>query len=208
MHSTSHDQGVAIAWCGEQDGEAILKGDQAIKRVTALYLSSLILLPASSMAGEGVVVCGAVHFIRAAGTELRNTVIGLRNLDLVYPATVERITIRNALGHVVHDSGPATHQPHPLNTDFAGGLNITSVPPGASYYIGTNHIWPGGEIPPRDGVPLAETGQNMAATVQFSKEGKTALFQVTATSRTRERSSPGAERARDGVSCTEVKPPE
>jgi hypothetical protein len=176
-----------------------------MKRVTTLCLSGFMLLPASSVAGEGAVVCGAVHFIRAAGTELRNTVISLRNLDLVYPATVERITIRNALGDVVHDSGPATHQPHPLNTDFAGGLNITHVPPGASYYIATNHIWPGGEIPPRDGVPLAETGQNLAATVRFSKEGAPKLFEVTAISRTRERASPGAERARDGHPCTEVK---
>jgi len=178
-----------------------------MKPVATLCLGSLMLLPAYSFAREGAVVCGAVHFIRAAGTEVRNTVLGLRNLDLVNPATVERITIRNALGDVVHDSGPATPQPHPLNTDFAGGLDITTVPPGASYYIGTNHIWPGGEIPPRDGVVLAETGQSMAATVQFSKDGKAALFQVTATSRTRERAAPGAERSRDGHSCTEVKSP-
>ena len=169
-----------------------------------LCLSSLALLPASGFAADGGVVCGAVHFIRAQGTELRNTVISLRNLDLVNTALIERITVRNAFGDVVHDSGPATSQPHPLNTDFAGGLDITSVPPGASYYIATNHIWPAGEIPPRDGVALAETGQNMAVTVQFSKEGKADLLQVSSISRTRERFGTGAERARDGGACTQV----
>jgi len=179
-----------------------------MKSLAAMCLSSCVLLPAYSFAAGGTAVCGAVHFIRAAGTESRSTVISLRNLDLVNQTRVERITIRNAFGEVVHDSGPATHQPHPLNTDFAGGLNITDVPPGASYYLATNHVWPGGEIPPRDGVPLAETGQNLAVTVEFSKEGNPALFRVTAVSRTRERESPGAERSRDGHSCTEVKSPE
>ena len=118
-----------------------------MKRVAALCLSSLALVPAYSFAAGGTVVCDAVHFIRAQGTELRNTVINLRNLDLVNPTTVERITIRNTPGDVVHDSGPATNEDHPLNTDFTPGLNITVVPPGASYYIGTNHIWPAGVIP-------------------------------------------------------------
>jgi len=180
-----------------------------MKPVAALCLSSLVLLPAYSFAASGTVVCGAVHFIRAAGTELRNTVINLRNLDLVNPTTVLRITIRNTPGDVVHDSGPATHQDHPLNTDFATdlspGLNITVVPPGASYYIGTNHIWPAGVIPPQDGVDRFLTGQAMSATVQFSKEGKADLFVVGAVSRTRERAAPGAERARDSSQCTKVK---
>jgi hypothetical protein len=179
-----------------------VQGGTSMKPVARLCLGSLMLIAAPSFAGEGAVVCGAVHFIRAAGTEFRNSLINLRNLDLENPATVERITIRNAFGDVVHDSGPATSQPHPLNTDFAGGLNITTVPPGASYYLGTNHIWPLGEIP---GVGMAETGQNLAVTVQFSKDGKADLFQVSAVSRTRERFGTGAERARDGSSCTEVK---
>lgn len=176
-----------------------------MKALTTLCLASLMLPPAGAFAAEGTVVCGAVHFIRAQGTELRNTVISLRNLDLVNPATVQRITIRNAFGDVVHDSGPATGDPHPLNTDFSGGLDITHVPPGASYYLATSHVWPGGEIPPRDGMVLSETGQNMAATVQFSKDGKRDLFHVTAVSRTRERFGTGAERARDGSACSEVK---
>jgi len=81
-----------------------------MKRVAAFCLA---LVPAYSFAAGGTVVCGAVHFIRAQGTELRNTVINLRNLDLVNPTTVERITIRNTPGDVVHDSGPATNEDHP-----------------------------------------------------------------------------------------------
>jgi len=176
-----------------------------MKRVAALCLSSLALVPAYSFAAGGTVVCDAVHFIRAQGTELRNTVISLRNLDLVNPTTVERITIRNTPGDVVHDSGPATNEDHPLNTDFTPGLNITVVPPGASYYIGTNHIWPAGVIPPRNDQDISATGQAMSATVHFSKEGKPALFVVGATSRTRERFGLGAERARDSSQCTQVK---
>lgn len=171
-----------------------------MKRVAALCFSSLALLPAYSFAGGGTIVCSAVHFLRAGGTELRSTAISLGNLDLVNPTTVERITIRNAFGDVVHDSGPATenNNPHPLNTDFSGGLNITVVPPGASYYIATTHIW--GFV----GIPdMPEAGQSMSARVQFSKEGKAALFVVGGNNRTRQAPN-GAERARDSIQCTEV----
>src|SRR5207237_10901083 len=68
------------------------RGTSSMKRVAAWCPSSLALGPAYSFAAGGTVVCGAVNFIRAQGTELRNTVISLRNLDLVNPTTVERIT--------------------------------------------------------------------------------------------------------------------
>jgi len=167
-----------------------------MKRVAALCFSSLALLPAYSLAAGGTIVCSAVHFLRAGGTELRSTSISLRNLDLVNPTTVERITIRNAFGDVVHDSGPATGAPHPLNTDFSGGLDITVVPPGASYYIATTHIWGFGGIP-----DMPESGQSMSATVRFSKEGNGALFAVGGENRTRQAPN-GAERARDSSQCT------
>jgi len=130
---------------------------------------------------------------------LRSTSISLRNLDLVNPTMVERITIRNAFGDVVHDSGPATeNNPHPLNTDFTPNLDITVVPPGASYYIATTHIWGLGGIP-----DVPETGQSMSATVQFSKEGKAALFVVGGENRTRQAPN-AAERARNSTQCTAV----
>jgi hypothetical protein len=179
-----------------------------MKRVAALCFSSLALLPAYSFAGGGTLVCSAVHFVRAeGGTELRTTVISLRNLDLVNSTTVERITIRNAYGDVVHDSGPATGQPHPSNTDFTPPLDITLVPAGANYYLATNHIWGINDIPPQTGqtpVEAAQGGQNMSATVQFSKEGKPALFVIGGSTRSRDRFAPRAERSRGSIQCTEV----
>lgn len=175
--------------------------------VAALCLSSsLALLPAYSFAGGGVFVCSATHFVRAeGGTELRTTKISLRNLDLVNPTTVARITILNAYGDVVHDSGPATTQAHPLNTDFTPALDITVVPPGANYHLSTNHIWGSNDIPPQSGqTPLeaAQGGQTMSAIVQFSKEGKSALFVIGGTVRSRDRFDPRATRSEDSIQCT------
>ena len=171
-----------------------------MKRPIALCLASLVFISTYAFAGGGSIVCGAVHFIRAAGTEARSTVISLRNMDLINIAIVERITVRDTFGDVVHDSGPATSQPHPLNTDYTPPLDVTSVSPGSSYYIATSHIWPSGALPTNP-----EAGQNMAVTVQFSKEGNPALFTVEANSRTRETAAPRAERARDTSKCNEVK---
>jgi hypothetical protein len=170
-----------------------------MKRVAALCLSSLALVPAYSFAADGTVVCNTVHFVRFQGAELRSTAIDLRNVDLVHPTTVERITIRNAFGDVVHDSGPATAREHPRNADFTPALDITVVPPGASYYLTTNHIWGNNGIP-----DVPQTGQSMSATVQFSKEGKAALFVVGGNNRTREFPN-GAEKSRDDSQCTRVR---
>ena len=172
-----------------------------MKSTVALCFCTLMLVSAHGLAAGGTVVCGGVHFIRAAGTEARSTVISLRNLNLLTPAVVERITVRNAHGQVIHDSGPAAGTLHPANTDFSPALDITDVPPGASYYLATSHIWPSGELP----APDAELGQNLAVTVQFSTVDNPALFVVEANSRTRETAAPRAERARDSNQCTRLK---
>jgi len=181
-----------------------------MKRIAALCFSSLALLPTYSFAGGGTVVCSAAHFVRAGGSELRSTAITLSNLDLANLATIERITIRNVYGEVVHDSGPATGQPHPANTDFAPPLDITVVPPGANYYLWTPHIWGFNSIPPQigeDPISAAQGGFTMSATVQFSKEGKAALFVVESFGLNRERffGGLGAERSRNSLQCTEVR---
>jgi hypothetical protein len=173
--------------------------DVVMKPAVALCFSAFMLLSTHSVAAGGTVVCGGVHFIRAAGAEARSTVISLRNLNLVTAATVERITVRNAYGQIVHDSGPAAGTLHPANTDFSPALDITVVPPGASYYLATSHIWPSGELPD------PQTGQNLAVSVQFSTVDNPALFVVEANSRTRETESPRAERARDSNQCTRLK---
>jgi hypothetical protein len=175
------------------------RGDAVMKPAVALCFSTLMLLSTHSVAGNGTVVCGGVHFIRAAGTEARSTVVSFRNLNLLTPAVVERITVRNAYGEVVHDSGPAAGTLHPVNSDFSPPLDITLVPPGASYYLATSHIWPSGELPD------PQTGQNLAVSVQFSTVDNPALFVVEANSRTRETAPPRAERARDSSLCTRSK---
>jgi hypothetical protein len=181
-----------------------------MKRLVALCLGSLALIPAYSIARDGAVVCGGTHFVRVGGTELRSTTIGFRNLDLVHPTTIERITIRNSLGEVVHDSGPEIGVPHPRSTafpeDFPDGFDITVVPPGANYGFQTNDIWGSNNIPLSPG-RLANYGQDLAFTIEFSKRGKRELFMISASSRSRDRlpsGGQGAERSRNGNECREV----
>lgn len=171
-----------------------------MKRTVALCFSTLVLVSTHSVAAGGTVVCGGVHFVRAAGTEARSTVINLRNLNLVTEATVERITVRNTNGQVVHDSGPAAGTQHPANTDFSSPLDITHVPPGASYYLATTHLWQSDQLPLDP-----QMGQSLGITVQFSTVDNPALFVVEANSRTRDTAAPRAERARDSSVCTRLK---
>jgi len=156
-------------------------------------------------------VCGGAHHIRNGGAEMVSTAYNFRNADLVNPMTVERVTIRNVFGVVVHDSGPAAGVPHPLNTDFAVPLDITVVPPGGAYYLRTGMIW--GVF----GLPVAsgnnEAGQSMTATIQVSKVGKKELAIVGANTRARERITlptgvvnEGAERSRTSISCEVLGP--
>lgn len=178
-----------------------------MKRFAALAAAALAIAPVASYAGTQTVTCPAGHNLRAGGTEIRASGIGFQNADPVNPATIQRITIRNFFGDVVHDSGPAIGVLHPLNRDFPGGWDITVVPPGAAYYLSTNHIWGPADLPGD-----FRGGFNMSITVQWSKEGKPDLFKVDAVQRVRERlSSPmpdgtiaffeGAERVRTQLAC-------
>ena len=178
----------------------------------AIWLSalSLALAPAAVPAAPKTqtLACNVVHFVRAGGTEMRSAAILVRNYDLSNSATIERITIRNVSGAVVHDSGPAAGVLIPLNTDFAVPLDITIVPPGASYYLRTNHIWGNNSLPAADGGN--EAGQAMSAVVQVSKEDKEDLLVVRTRPRSRERSlvapafPEGAERSSDSGPCTKL----
>src|SRR5262245_61782762 len=152
-----------------------------MKHLAAACLFSVAFVPVDSIAKDGAVVCSGVHFVRVGGTELRSTTIGFRNLDLVNPTTIERLTIRNSLGEVVHDSGPATGQPLPLRSacpeDFPAGFDITVVPPGANYGFQTNDIWGGNNIPLSPG-RLSNYGQDLSFRIEFSKRGKLDLFMI------------------------------
>jgi hypothetical protein len=76
-----------------------------------------------------------------------------------------------------------------LNTDFGQMQDITVVPPGAAFYIRTNHIWGDNPIPPLAPGDLSNNfrGSSMSVTVKASKEGKKDLFVVHVRPRTRER---------------------
>lgn len=183
------------------------------KSIIVLSLATLLLAPTAVLAvKKQTFVCGSVHQVRQGGLELTSTALGLRNADLTNPMTVERITIRNVFGAVVHDSGPAAGVPHPLNTDFVTPLDITVVPPGASYYLRTPHIWGNFSLPPISGGN--EGGQSMTATIEVSKKGKKNLAFIGANARARERlTSPtgvvteGAERSRTGLTCEALEQP-
>lgn len=165
-----------------------------MRRVMMLLLAGLLFVPTVAWAETEIetrtVRCGISHFVRNGGAEIRQAVVVFNNGDLVNPTTIDRITIFDFFGNVVHDSGPAIGVPHPLNTDFATPVDITVVPPGASFYLSTPHIVTGGIAWDANSIPVLngnERGQNMAVVVQFSKEGASRLFQVHGRSRSRQR---------------------
>jgi hypothetical protein len=150
------------------------------------------LLPAMAHAATDVYQCGMTHFVRNAGTEMVSTTLSVRNADSVYAATVLQLTIRDGEGNVVHESGPATATPLPLNTDFPttfpGGKNITVVPPGGMVYLRSNHIFGNNGLP--GGAAGNELGQSLSASVTVAKEGRKGALFVSMTPRIRTR-SPG-----------------
>lgn len=158
-----------------------------MKRVFGVLFAGLLLAPAAAWAQVevGKVRCTISHFVRNQGAEQRSASIVFNNGDLENPVTIERLTIQDFSGAVAHDSGPMIGIPHPLNTDFSppvGPLDITVVPPGATYYLRTNHIWDNGPITAGN-----EAGQAMSVTVQFSKAGERNLFGVHVRPRSRQR---------------------
>lgn len=155
----------------------------------SLRLLPLVLLglPLAGHAATVVAQCGLTHFVRNGGTEMASTAITVRNADPVYTATIARLTIRDGLGNVVHDSGTST--PLPLNTDFPntfpGGRDITQIPPGGSAYLRSNHIWGNNGLP--SGAAGNEVGQSLSATLVITKDGPRNHLAVAVTPRIRER---------------------
>lgn len=181
-----------------------------MKRIAAVAFAALAAVPLSAFARNEALTCAGVHFVRAGGTEMRSTVVGFRNADLENAATIQRLTIRNFFGQVVHDSGPATGTPLPLNGAFPGGFDVTVVPPGASYFLATSDIWGLNPIPGTGG---NNQGFNLAITVEFSKAGKGELLMVGTRPRSRERfvspegvASEGRELATNTGNCVGVRP--
>ena len=176
----------------------------------ALTMSLLFATPAAAAAKSGRIVCGAVHTPRYFGREMLDTTIGFRNANPDSSVTISRLTIRNSFGDVVHDSGPATLVPHPVNADYPGGLDVTTVPPLASFYLTTTHIWGLFPVP----VGSASGGFFMSAVVEFTTDGDPQLVVVGASLRGRERieTFPGSgaffqgeERSRSNFRCDALK---
>jgi len=145
--------------------------------------------------------------VRNAGAELHSAAISVRNPDTAHAASIERLTIRNGYGDIVHDSGPAAGVAHPLNTDFTPPLDITVVPPGASYYLQTRHIWGLDGLPPSAGG--AQAGFLMSATLEIAKANRKVPVFVGRRDTVRERpaSAPpveGPERSSSAIACVRL----
>jgi hypothetical protein len=179
-----------------------------MKRLQGLAVAGAMLFPLIGFArGETTETtrCYAAHFVRTNPAinlnELRLTVVYFNNGDLENAATIERLTVRDAFGTVLHDSGPKIGVPHPLNTVLTPPLDFTTVPPGATYTFATTNLWSGN-------VPGGLTaGSALSITVEVSKAGKQRLLVVHARESSRELTSigaHGAERSADGARCFRI----
>ena len=153
-----------------------------MKRWMLILLVGLMMAPAAAWAKTRAETCVVPHFVRNGGNELRSAVIIFTNADLKNTATIERFTIRNLFGDVVHDSGPATGIPLPLNVDLSPPLDVTEIPPGASYYLHTRFVWGKDSIPGGNG-----QGFTLQARLEWSKKGNSDLFRITVRPRARVR---------------------
>jgi len=162
----------------------------------------------------GATRCYGVHFVRgvAPGDEIQFSVIFFNNADLANAATVQRVTIRDDLGVVIHDSGPRTVVPHPLATAPIPAIDITTVPPGATYGLSTTDIWGFNTIPSQ----IGRGTRSLSITAEVTKAGDPKLLSVHARQIVRQRFvSPtppfvftglGAERSNTDSTCFSVLP--
>ena len=181
-----------------------------MKRLQGLAVAGAMLVPLVGFARGEVnetTRCSAAHFVRSVPSinvnELRQAVIHFNNGDLENPAVIERLTVRNAAGAVIHDSGPKVGVPHPLNTAFSPPLDITTVGPGATNSLGTFHLFGNADVPGG-----FAAGAALSITVEVSKPGKRRLFAVHTRESVRERVAPsltlGAERSANAAHCFRV----
>jgi hypothetical protein len=184
-----------------------------MKNIQLALAAAFLLAPAASYADQKF-ACAVFHWVRVpsvGSSEITLSAIVVRNLDLHHQLTIRRLTIRDGFGVVVHDSGPAVGTPLPLNRDFTPPLDITYVPPGASYYNHTVNIWGNNGVPPTDSLGRNPAGTHMTAIVQVSAQGS---FLIRSTGVTRERvpiNTPngvgfteGEERSRSAADCVQL----
>ena len=153
------------------------------------------LVPSSAAASRGVTICEFAHFWRHVEDperrELGTTFLTFMNTDLDHEANILRLTIRDLYGEVVFDGGPksAANQALPKNmkVNLPDGLDISVIPPGATYFINSRDFF---GIFPIASTEDALTGDNergftMQVRVEFKKKGPAKRFVVSAHSKFR-----------------------
>jgi hypothetical protein len=175
--------------------------------VIALVVSTVV----SAHAREGRAICGGVHTPKTQTAEMFDTAISSRNANLERPADVRitRLTVRDFFGNVVGDFGeaatPAT--PIPTNKDIPPSFNfdVSTVPPGASYYLTTTNMYGNSFLPTPAG-----GGNNISIAVEFTTNGDPELVFVGGSLRVRELlggvgGTQGQEHSRLGLTCQRLK---
>jgi hypothetical protein len=183
-----------------------------MKALKVWSLATLFLLPALGFANTDTTRCYAAHFVRGAppGDEMRFTVIFFNNGDRD-PAVVERFTVRDDEGNIIHDSGPKIGVPHPLANGPVPPQDITTVPPGGVFSLSTTDIWGFNNIPQYQGRGL----RSISVTVEMATSGDRKQVVVHAREIARQRfflptppfagTGVGAERAANDTACFPVK---
>jgi len=146
-----------------------MEGTMSIKYWAALLAAPILMASSSSFAAEfKEVFCGAAQFLRASGTEHHATLIVVKNTSPDESATWARLTFYDTFGVEIWDSGPASTGsiPHPPNPDFNPALDVTNIPPRASVYLNTKHVFGFGNI-----LGDVEKGYSMQAYIRVETEG-------------------------------------
>ena len=177
--------------------------------VVALIVVLTAVVPAHAR-GDIRVICGGVHTPKPQSSEMFDTAVSIRNENLQKPADVRitRVTIRDFFGNVVSDFGEAATPASsiPTNKDIPPSFDfdITTVPPGANYYLTTTNIYGNFFLPSPPG-----GGNNISIALELSTSGDPDLVIVGGSLRVRELlflgGTQGTEHSRTGVTCQRVK---
>ena len=182
---------------------------QCLSVVLALLVVLTAVVPALAK-GDVRVICGGVHTPRTSAAEMLDTTVTVRNLNLQKPADVRitRLTIRDFFGNVVGDFGetatPASSIPTNKDIPPFFDFDITTVPPGADYYLTTAHIYGNNFLP-----TAAGGVNNISIARELTTNGDPDLVIVTGSFRVRELpfvgGQPGPEHSRIPITCTRLK---
>jgi hypothetical protein len=181
---------------------------------SSLLVAVVLVLTAAVPAharGDGRAICGGVHTPRLQSAEMFDTTVGVRNANVERPADVRitRLTVRDFFGNVVDDFGEAATpaRPIPTNKDIPPSFNfdVSTVPPGASYYLTTTNIYGNNFMPTIPG-----GGNNISIAVEFTTSGDPDLVFVGGSLRVRELvggvgGTQGQEHSRIAITCQRLK---